>query len=323
MQYVLGIDGGGTKTECVLLDERGTVVAIGRAGPSNPFRVGLERAIAALREAADAALRHGGVPADRIVALCAGLAGAGDEAIAQQVRVEAAAAFPAMQRNICTDLEIALAATGDGPAILLIAGTGSAAIGRAEDGRTERAGGRGWRSGDQGSANDIGKNAVHAARSHRERNGAESMLGIQLLDELGISDWNQLHPEEVASDLPVTVRDSTRKDALEAYPRLFPVVAKAADAGDLTACAILKDAAQRLGTLVADLVIRLKLEKVPFRLAKTGGMIGRCAYFDAELARLLRQAAPRGVTGELTVTPAHAAARMAWRLVGDASRPQL
>jgi len=48
MRYVLGFDGGGTKTECALMDELGRVRATGRSGPSNPMRVGFGGALAAV-----------------------------------------------------------------------------------------------------------------------------------------------------------------------------------------------------------------------------------------------------------------------------------
>src|SRR5208337_5149753 len=52
MRYVLGFDGGGTKTECVLMDESRHVLARSRSGPSNPMRVGFGGALAAVCEAA-------------------------------------------------------------------------------------------------------------------------------------------------------------------------------------------------------------------------------------------------------------------------------
>src|SRR5579864_637460 len=50
MRYVLGLDGGGTKTECVLMDESHRVVTTSRGGPSNPMRVGFGGALAAVCE---------------------------------------------------------------------------------------------------------------------------------------------------------------------------------------------------------------------------------------------------------------------------------
>ena len=52
---VVGVDGGGTKTHAVILDNDLSVLGEGRAGPSNPLRVGISNACAAIREAVDKA----------------------------------------------------------------------------------------------------------------------------------------------------------------------------------------------------------------------------------------------------------------------------
>ena len=93
------------------------------------------------------------------------------------------------------------------------------------------------------------------------------------------------------------------------------MVANAADTDDEMARGILRDAAGHLATLVKTLVQELELEKVPFRLAKSGGMIGRCAFFDDLLESRLRHAAPLAKIGLLQILPAHAAALMALELL--------
>jgi glucosamine kinase len=55
--YFLGLDGGGTKTDCVLADAEGRVVARASAGPSNPVRTGYARAWVSLTDAADAGFK--------------------------------------------------------------------------------------------------------------------------------------------------------------------------------------------------------------------------------------------------------------------------
>ena len=49
MGYSLGFDGGGTKTECIVLDSNGTVVGEGQGGPSNPLRCGYDAAFQSMR----------------------------------------------------------------------------------------------------------------------------------------------------------------------------------------------------------------------------------------------------------------------------------
>jgi N-acetylglucosamine kinase-like BadF-type ATPase len=53
LSSVVGVDGGGTKTEAVIIDADQRVIGEGRAGPSNPLRVGIAAAAAAVREAID------------------------------------------------------------------------------------------------------------------------------------------------------------------------------------------------------------------------------------------------------------------------------
>lgn len=131
MRFVLGFDGGGTKTDCVLMDESGKILARTQAGPSNPLRVGFGAAISAIREAARQAVAQTSMAGDsRAAAICAGLAGAGPPESTEKIRALLAAEFAESKVQVCTDLDLALGATIDGPAIVLLAGTGSFAVGR-------------------------------------------------------------------------------------------------------------------------------------------------------------------------------------------------
>jgi glucosamine kinase len=294
MRYVLGFDGGGTKTECLLMDEHANILSRAQAGASNPGRAGVDGAMDSIKQAADAAIVQANIEGTAIAAMCAGLSGAADAKAAESMRAALVEKFPGIRIKVCTDLEIALAAVGDGPAIVLIAGTGSVAVGRGTDGVMRRAGGLGPQMGDEGSATDIGRKALTIAKLHREKNGEESPLGKQMLRQLG---------------------SAGKRPSPEIFPRLFPVVANAADTDDEMARGILRDAALHLATLVKTLVQELELQKVPFRLAKSGGMIGRCAFFDDLLESRLRHAAPLAKIGLLQILPAHAAALMALELL--------
>jgi N-acetylglucosamine kinase-like BadF-type ATPase len=305
MRCILGFDGGATKTECVLIDEAGNILASGRSGASNPGLVGFERAVEEIKKAAQAAASGARVKPEAIGALCAGIAGVGAAKAAERMRALLAATFPNVVMKVCTDLEIALAATGTGPAIVLIAGTGSAAMGRGVNGEVRRAGGLGPQVGDQGSARDVARKAVAAAKFERDRSGEETALGKQLKRQLGVANWREL---ESRTSAPLE----------QAYPQLFPVVANAADARDPMAREILRTAANDLAALVKPLADDLHFQQVPFRLAKTGGMIGHCAFFDNELDSRLREAAPTAKIGLLPISPAHAAALLALELFLEA-----
>jgi glucosamine kinase len=305
MRCVLGFDGGGTKTECVLMDEARHILARSRSGPSNPLRVGIPAAVAAIEEAALRALAAAGAERSSLAALCAGLAGAARPEIEDQVAASLAALFPAIPVKVCTDLDTSLAATGDGSAIVLVAGTGSAAVGRDAMGRVARAGGNGPILGDEGSAYDIGRQAILTVLRDQDRTGDDSPLGRQILRQLGCSAW-------------LEVQQRTSSGAGEIFPRVFPVIAVASDAGDKTARTLLSDAAHNLAALVKIVAVRLDLDAVDFLLAKTGGTLGRSAFFDTQLDGLLREVAPKARIGPLPIPLAEAAAHLALRLLTTA-----
>jgi glucosamine kinase len=302
MRFVLGLDGGGTKTDCVLLDSAGAVLARTQTGASNPLRVGFGAAIGAVREAARRAMAEGGVAVDaHPAAVCVGLGGVGPPESAEKVRVLLAAEFPQSQIRLCTDLDLALAAAGPGPVIVLLAGTGSFAIARSASGETARAGGYGSQIGDEGSAYDIGRRAVLTAMHENDRTGADSPLGQRLLRELGCADWSEVKSRaQAASD--------------EVFPRLFSVVAALAEVGDAAAQGILRAAAVDLTMLSENVAARLGL-RGRLSLAKTGGMMGRSKFLEAQLDERLRRAFPEAEIGQLKMAPAEAAAQMALQLV--------
>ena len=298
MDFVLGLDGGGTKTECVLMDPAGKIVARSFSGPSNPYRIGVESATREIEKAADLCLREAGAGRNAVAAIGAGLAGTGNPELKEGMRASLAAAFPGAAVSIFTDLEAALAAAGKGPVIVLVAGTGSAAIGRNAQGQIWRTGGQGPRLGDDGSAFDIGSRAVTRAMGEQERLGGISNLGGKILEQLGYASWQELR--ERATSEPDSV-----------YPLVFPVVASLADAGDAAAREILLQAAGELSSLVNAVAEHSGLGREEIRIAKMGGMVGRSAFFDAQLDSALKRILPQSRIGRLQMSPAEAAARAA------------
>ena len=301
MRYVLGFDGGGTKTECVLMGQDHRILAQTRSGPSNPMRVGFGGALASVCEAARTAILSAGIAGEEVTSLCAGLAGTAYSESAQKMKRLIEEEFPGKTVRVCTDLDLTLEGTGEGAAIVLIAGTGSAAIGRDAQGNVARVGGHGYLLGDDGSAYHVGQRAIRGALRYFERTGADTPLGKRILAEMGESSWTELQP-----------RINAGPD--EVFPHVFPVVLQAAEANDPAARALLDDSATALADLVKDLAERMQLQSRRFLLARTGGMLGRSQYFDERLDNFLRKAAPFGQFGALQLSPAEAAAHLALRL---------
>jgi N-acetylglucosamine kinase-like BadF-type ATPase len=295
VRYILGFDGGGTKTECVLMNSDHQILARTYAGPSNPSRIGVELAFRNVEEAARLALQEIGLERTAITAIGAGLAGTAKPEMKQRMTIALQLSFPAAAITVLTDLEAALAAAGEGPAIVLVAGTGSAAFGRNAQGQIHRVGGYGPASSDEGSAYDIGRQGVAAAVEANKRTGTDSTLGQQILAQLRCTEW------------PVVQhRAQTMPDDI--FPPLFPVVAAAADSGDATAREILNRAAAQLASLVDQVAAQLHLRQSDFLLAKIGGTIGRSVFFDTQLDATCKQLFPHAQIAPLRISPAEAAA---------------
>ncbi len=304
MSYYLGLDGGGTKTEYVVLDAAGRTLAQGVAGASNPLRVGFDQAFDALSTAAAAALAQAKLERGKVRAVCAGLAGAGRPSVAQIILSFLKKMFPNSFAQVATDFEVALeAAAGSGPGVVLIAGTGSSAFGRNASGEAARAGGYGPWIGDEGSAFDIGRRAVAAAARARDFAGPATRLAGTIPPALGYPTWDELI-ERIASNPD------------DVFPRVFPMVVEAAEARDTAAREILFTAAVELASLARTVIRRLNLQEQEFVLAKSGGVFGHSGLLDAMLDSILARAAPRAKIGMLDTSPAVGAARLAQRLEG-------
>lgn len=301
--YFLGFDGGGSKTECLLADAEGRVVARATAGPSNPLRTGYARAWFALSEAGDRVLAAAKIHAGHIRAICAGLGGAGRSGVVRRVTAFLEGSYPNAAIRVTTDLEIALeAAFGTGEGIILLAGTGSAAFGRDAAGRTVRTGGRGPWVSDEGSAFDIGRRAVRAVTLAEEHRGPATELSQRVFALHQCRGWDLL-AEQIA------------KNPDDVFPKTFPLVAELADKGDAVSREIMMRAAASLAELAASAAAELGWRDRDFSLAKVGGVYGRSKFLDAAIEAELKRHLPRARVVLLEVAPAEAAVRMAMRLV--------
>ncbi len=305
MGYFLGFDGGGTKTESVLLDAKGAVIGEGRGGPANPLRAGYDGAFSALHEAATEAIAAAKIRPAEVTSVCAGLAGAGRRSVVRRMMVFLAKEFPAALAHVATDYEVALeAAIGSAPGVVLIAGTGSVAYGRNAAGETARAGGYGPWIGDEGSAFEIGRRAVSAVARARDSDSPVTVLSKMIPAALDCPDWD---------DLLLRIM----KNPDDVFPKLFPVVAAAANSEDSAAKEILFASAIGLGSLAMTVIRRLEMKNLQFPLVKCGGVFGHSRMLDSLLDSVLTSGALRAKISRLEISPAVGAARMAARLTGS------
>jgi glucosamine kinase len=249
MAYFLGIDGGGTKTRCVLADEN-TVLAKSMTGGSNVVRLGEAQAREALHTAVRQVCAAAKISPHQVGAICVGAAGAARPEIAARIRSILAELIPenapegAPSIEVVGDSVITLeAAFGTGPGVIAIAGTGSIVYGRNAAGKTARAGGWGFAVSDEGSGHWIGRRAISAILSVRDQ-GLETALTAMVLKSWRLTTIDELVQQANSTPPPE-------------FPRLFPIVLHAAEQGDSTARNLLADAGARLAALALIVIRRL------------------------------------------------------------------
>jgi N-acetylglucosamine kinase-like BadF-type ATPase len=300
MKCVLGFDGGGTKTECVALNEAGAILARGRGPASNPTRIGFPAALAGIRETAVSTI-NSTRPSLEVIAVCAGLAGTARPENRDQMRQFLKKQFPHALVDVRTDLELMLSTMPAGPAIVLVAGTGSGAIGRDPAGLVKREGGLGPANSDEGSAFAIGRAAIAASR-FSDSSMAAKELARAILRHLGCSTWSEVDAK-------------SEMNADDVYPRVFPVVAAAADAGNSLAQSLLSSAAEKLAAVSYRLAEALDLLQQKCPLGKVGGTIGRSRFFDDAMDHELHRCLPQAIISSPSAKPAEVAAWIALQLL--------
>ena len=262
MTFAIGVDGGGTHARAVIVDERGREIARAEAPGVVVSLRAPEAAAAAVATAVRGAADAGGVKLPGAT-LWAGLAGAGHEASRLGVERALANAGLAARVHVGTDVEAAFhAAFPEGPGLMLIAGTGSIAWGRAPAGDLCRVGGWGQQLGDEGSGYAIGLAAVRAvARAEDGRTGPTS-LSAAVLAALQLPSSGDLIPWIAAAT----------KGEVAA---LVPVVLQCAKLGDTAAHSIFREAVSDLEAHIAALLHRTGPWSSPPELLLSGGLVGR------------------------------------------------
>ncbi len=248
--YLIGIDGGGTRTRGILV-RGGKVLSRAETGSTRLGVVGYgeatERLLNIIEELCDKANI---APAD-VAATTIGLAGVWLEY--EGKRFEHLLRMIGRERqislqylNITSDAAIALEGALEGsPGIVLIVGTGTIAIAKCPDGAIVRCGGWGIEIDDEGSGAWIGKEGLAAVARALDGRGPQTVL-VQKMAEL----FPMFHPDEPRSLVAAFYEREFD------YQTLAPLVQECAEAGDPVASAIIQRAVEHLLLMIR--VIREK-----------------------------------------------------------------
>jgi glucosamine kinase len=299
----VGIDGGGTSTRAIIIDDAGTVIGEGISGPANALRVGVPQAVKHIREAVDQACAQAGIGLPQIVAAEIGLAGTRRQEIRERMRKAVSQALPIKRMKIVTDADIALDGATDGaPGLVLIAGTGSICCGINASGAQAQSGGWGPAAGDEGSGYSIARRAVQCVAQAQDGRGARTRLSAAACEYFDISSVDELGLAMSAPGL-----------SHARFAGFARRVIEVAREGDAVARDILAHAGAELATLASAVIRQLGMQQERFQVAYVGGVFSAGDLVMLPLIEALQDCAPRAELSAPLVDPAVAAARRARR----------
>lgn len=245
---LLGVDGGGSKTFAVAVDERGEIRGFGRGGCGNYEGPGLDAAMAEIAKACRGALDAAGTRIAQNGCFC--LAGADFPEDFEMLGKAVAELAVADRVHIYNDTRAAFrAGSTRGCGAVVIMGAGMNAAGFAPDGRECRLPGEGFLFGDWGGAGSIGAEVMHCVFRAQDGRGQPTALTRMVLERLGARDMDELTQNLYLDKIPPP-----------AIASLTLLVFPAALLGDEVASAIIERIADETAAAALAMLRRLALE---------------------------------------------------------------
>ncbi len=277
MGYYIGVDAGGTKTECAVGDDH-SILGRSTATSCKVQKVGEEAARTALHTALRQACEAARISPEIIKRTCIGISGASDPQVAALVVAMAREVVGGDVEVIGDHVTAFEAAFSGRSGVIAICGTGSIVLGRNERGDTARAGGWGPVVSDEGSAEWVGRRAVAAAV--RALDTGQSTKIVKAIMEA----W----------------RVATREDIVRlanTYPRpdfsgLFPHVLKASEAGDPIARDLLMASGTEMANIAKIVIRKLWPGRHSVRVCVAGGVFESSTLVRQVFSNALRAERP-------------------------------
>jgi N-acetylglucosamine kinase-like BadF-type ATPase len=307
-EYLIGVDGGNSKTDVVVASTDGELLARTRGAGVNSPLAGVARWREDLVTLVEEARWRAGVGLDtRAAAAAFFLANVDLPAEHQLAQRELSAVIPAATTVVHNDtLAVLRAGATREWGVAVVSGAGINAVGVGPDGRVEGYLALGDITGDSGGGMDIGVNGLGAAMRARDGRGPDTALVKTVPEHFGLAT-----PEDVA--IAVHHGDIAHHDLLVLAPVVFATAAE----GDPVARRILDDFADEVATMAAALVRRLDLTGTDVEVVLGGGVLhtGDRAVLDRVTAGVTATAPAAQVT-VLEVTPVYGALVEAFNRAG-------
>ena len=299
----LGLDGGGTKTKAVLIDQDKNVISKAESPGSNANVIGVEPAVENVYTAIKAALPNN-TNGQKLISVFA-IAGvdtseekhAWEKALSNHKLLSSLFEKPP---QIVNDTVAALrSGSEEKNGIVLISGTGSNCYGVYE-GKEAKSSGVGHILSDDGSAFDIGLKIIRTATKAIDGRGPKTALLDLLFEKFKINSINEL--KNLVYQKPWDKTD---------IAQIAPLAEKAAEKNDKIAIQIIDDAAEELAQAVIAVAKNLEITNKQYTIVLTGSVLENLKVIQGKLKNKIHKVSPKAKFTLSQVDSATAAAYLA------------
>jgi N-acetylglucosamine kinase-like BadF-type ATPase len=282
------------------------------AGPTNYQVVGSSGIKGEVPQLVQALFASARIPEEELASIALGFAGVGRPGEPEQVTAIVEDLHLARKVVVDHDAMIALVgALGDQPGLIVIAGTGSIALGRNDQGQRARCGGWGYLLGDEGSGYFVARQALMAVLKAFDGRAGETMLTERLLGELGLQTAEEI--------IPRVYHQGMSHDEMAT---LAPLVFDAARKGDAVARGILDLAGRELGLMATAVISKLGMKGGHVTIGLVGSLFRDKDLLMAPMQAVLSQVVqPEFI--EPRLGPAQGATILALKAAGVAITPTI
>jgi len=307
MKYLIGIDGGGTKTDCAIADLSGKIINEISGKPSNFLIIGIQEAVENIFSLIEENLFQIGGDFANVKQIVIGVAGAGRDEDAKLLEKsfkdyseEQGVHFKGVK--VLSDAHIALeGAFSDSAGCILIAGTGSILFGKDDKGVIHRVGGFGRLIGDEGSGYSIGRKALNAVSKESDGRGEETLI-------------SKLLNSKMNSGFSISIINKVYKEKLD-VASVAKIVIEAAEEGDFIAEDILDEEADELVLHIKSLLNKMQTDNL--NVAFSGSLIDNKNFYSDLLKQKIISTLPNVKVVKPAAPPVSGAILLAKRIVNE------
>jgi N-acetylglucosamine kinase-like BadF-type ATPase len=305
MKYLIGIDGGGTKTKCIVTDFDLKQLYEATGGPSNFLVFGTDKVSENISNLLDDCTKNLNCSFDDLASIVLGTAGAGRRNDAEMMERSFINYLNSKNKSVKnfrveSDARISLEGAFSGkPGSILIAGTGSIMFGKDAKGNIHRVGGFGRYIGDEGSGYSIGKKGLNALSKFYDGRGKLTMLSKLVANHFKISDTESLITAVYKNNFDIA---SVAQQVIYAAKKDDPVCLKIVE--------------EEVDELILHIIaMKEKINQNIMDISFTGSLITTDNFFSRSLLKKIKKQLPQVNVKEPDHSPAMGAIFIAKGLV--------